>query len=289
MQPLQTEELCRWLATRLGTTPADSELVERFVLHGDADAFAALVERHGGMVHGVCRRLLANPHDVDDVFQATFIVLARRAATLRHAERVGSWLHGVALRVALKCRGTALRRQARQVPLQDLPAPLSDGSHAAELAAVLDEEVHRLPTRYRDPLVLCCLEGHSNEEAARQLHCPSGTVKSRLSRARELLKQRLTRRGILNVAGLSALLSPAAATAAVPALPAGFLAAAASLACTLAERVMSEMVRLKRVITALVLVAITGAGLGLAALLGPGAPIEDRPAAADKPQGERQQ
>lgn len=176
----------------------DADLLGQFAAGRDPAAFAALVRRHGPAVLGVCRRVLRDRHDAEEAFQMTFLALARRAAELRDPTRVGSWLYGVAVRTAQKVRSLAARRAARETPNADLdppgrPAP--DPDWPAVLAA-LDEEMVALPEKYRAPLVLCYLEGLTNEDAARRLGWPPGSMSYRLARGRELLRRRLTGRGV---------------------------------------------------------------------------------------------
>lgn len=198
----------------------DGELLARFTSRRDAGAeaaFAELVERHGPMVMGVCRRILNDPHDADDAFQAAFLVLARRAATVRVADSLAPWLYGVSRRVAVRARDAAARRKSRERPgVESAPAP-EPAPDRSELLALLDEEIARLPQRYRAAVVLCDLGGASREEAARRLGCAVGTVGSRLSRGRQRLRDRLTRRGLaVAAAPLAAWLPADAASAAVP-------------------------------------------------------------------------
>jgi RNA polymerase sigma factor (sigma-70 family) len=199
---------------------SDAQLVERFATHHDEAAFTILVKRHGPMVLGVCRRVLRDWQAADDVFQATFLVLARKASSIRKRESVGSWLHGVAQRLAVRAKETAARRQERE----KRAAARSVASAAAdamwrEVGAVLDEELNRLPERYRGPLLLCYLEGRTRDEAAQQLGLSLRTLKRCLERGRELLHIRLSRRGVTLSAGLCATaLSQDIAAAAVPAL-----------------------------------------------------------------------
>ena len=186
-----------------GTVAGLSEgaLLERYVAGGDEAAFAALVARHGPMVLGVCRRVLRDERDVEDAFQATFLVLVRRAAAIRDGERVGRWLHGVAHRVAVRARAHSARRFVHE---QSVDEPIESRKAASarvvaerrELASIVDEEVTRLPSNLRAPVVLCYLEGMSHDEAARRLRWPVGTVRSRMARARDVLRQRLARRGV---------------------------------------------------------------------------------------------
>ncbi|HLJ96096.1 MAG TPA: RNA polymerase sigma factor [Gemmataceae bacterium] len=195
----------------------DGPLLQRFLEHGEEAAFEALLRRHGPMVLGVCRRLLRDPHDIEDAFQATFLVLLRKAAGLGKRELVANWLYGVAHRTALKARALAARRNVRTRPLTDVPAEEAESEiEWNDLRPVLDEEIQRLPNQYRVPVVLCYLEGKTFEEAARLLGWPAGTVSGRLARARQLLRARLTRRGLGLTAGLLATALTDAASAALP-------------------------------------------------------------------------
>ena len=175
---------------------ADAELLGRWAVAADPDALGVIVRRHGGMVLGVCRRVLGHTPDADDAFQATFLVFVRKAGALSRPGQVAGWLHGVALRVARKARADRARRREREVgivALADTPAP-EPPADTADLRRVLDEELDRLPDKYRLPIVLCELEGRTLDEAARLLGWPKGTVAGRLSRGRDLLRQRLSRR-----------------------------------------------------------------------------------------------
>jgi RNA polymerase sigma factor (sigma-70 family) len=183
---------------------SDAQLLEHFTRQGDEAAFTALVERHGPMVLGVCLRVLRNTHDADDAFQATFLLLARKARSLRQPELLGRWLHGVAYRTALKARGVAVRRRLRQRPLEDVAAQDDEAPVWRDLRPVLDDAIGQLPPWYRVPVILCYLEGLTNAQAARRLGCPVGTVATRLARARDRLRTRLTRRGLALSAGLLA-------------------------------------------------------------------------------------
>ncbi|MCI0461673.1 MAG: sigma-70 family RNA polymerase sigma factor, partial [Gemmataceae bacterium] len=209
----------------------DGLLLERFARLRDEAAFTALVARHGPLVFGVCRRLLHREQDAEDAFQATFLVLVRQAGSIAKRESVASWLYGVAYRVACKARGRRARQQARETGLRDLPGaePTAEVLRR-DLAAVLDEEVNRLPEKYRLPIILCYLEGKTNEQAARLLGCPLGTITAQLCRARERLRTRLTRRGVGLSAGLLAsVLAEGATSAGVPAALCGSTARAALL------------------------------------------------------------
>jgi RNA polymerase sigma factor (sigma-70 family) len=197
---------------------SDALLLARFASQQDKDAFADLVKRHGPMVLAVCRRVLRSPHDAEDAFQATFLVLVRKAASIAQPELLGNWLYGVAYRVAAKARANAARRteHERRAPVMPLEDPLRDVT-GRELRSVLDAEMSRLPEKYRAPLVLCYLEGRTNEEAARLLGWPTGSISGRLARARELLRKRLLHRGLVLSAGVFALFfSKNTAAAAVP-------------------------------------------------------------------------
>jgi RNA polymerase sigma factor (sigma-70 family) len=180
----------------------DRELLRRFACCGDQAAFEAVVRRHGPLVLGIGRRLLGNTHDAEDVFQAAFLVLARKAASLRWQESVASWLCEVARRLALEARARAARRREQEAlaPRRSRADPLADIS-LREAQAVLEEELGRLPHRCQAPLLLCCLEGRSRDEAAQDLGLSLGTLKRRLEQGRELLRARLRRRG-LELSGL---------------------------------------------------------------------------------------
>jgi RND family efflux transporter MFP subunit len=222
MEPRPLHELMRSLRSIAGPVTAglsDAELLDRFVARRDEAAFELLLWRHGPTVLGVCRRLLPTAQDAEDAFQATFLALARKAGGIARREAVGSWLYRVAYRVALRARAESSRRSRREhAGVEELAAPPEPVPSWGELRQVLDEEVNRLPARYRDAFVLCCLEGKTGEEAARQLGCPPGTVSSRLTRARERLRQRLAGRGFEPAA-----LAVLAGEGLVPTLPAGLV------------------------------------------------------------------
>jgi RNA polymerase sigma factor (sigma-70 family) len=196
----------------------DGELLECFVRDRAQAALGVLVQRHGPMVWGVCRRVLRDPHDAEDAFQATFLVLVRKAAAIVPPGMVAPWLYGVAHRTALKARATVAKRREREKQLGDLPEPApAEPAPCQDLQLLIDQELSRLPTRYRSTVVLCGLEGKTRKEAAQQLGLPEGTVASRLARARALLARRLTRRGLtVTGAALAAVLTQGAAPAAVP-------------------------------------------------------------------------
>ena len=174
----------------------EGDLLEQFVSSADETAFEALVSRHGPMVLGVCRRALRHEQDIEDAFQATFLVLVRRARSIRDRERVGQWLHGVAHRVAVRARANAARRRVREQTGIKIDPARVDSPPLDDVAAILDHELLRLPESLRTPVVLCYLEGLTHDQAAQRLGWPVGTVRSRMSRARDLLQRRLTRRGV---------------------------------------------------------------------------------------------
>jgi RNA polymerase sigma factor (sigma-70 family) len=210
----------RRLATSHGPSDvADGELLRRFAVRREESAFVALMQRHGPMVLGVCQSILREGQDAEDAFQATFLVLVRKAGAIGKPASVASWLHGVAYRLATRVRAEAARRRARE--RQAVPMSSREPQEEVvwrDLRPLLHEEVARLPARYRLPFVLCYLDGKTNEEAADLLGLPRGTVLSRLSRARERLRGRLTRRGLTLTGGvLAALLAQNTAGATVPA------------------------------------------------------------------------
>jgi RNA polymerase sigma factor (sigma-70 family) len=203
---------------RDGAGMTDGQLLEDYISRHDEAALAALVHRHGPMVWGVCRRVLRNHHDAEDAFQATFLVLVRKAASIASRELLANWLYGVAHQTAMKARATAARRRARERQVTEMPEPevvQQDLWH--DLQPLLDQELSRLPDKYRVPIVLCDLEGKTRKEAARQLGVPEGTVAGRLARARTMLAKRLARHGLVVSGGaLGAMLSQSAASACVP-------------------------------------------------------------------------
>ncbi len=179
----------------------DSQLLERYLTRRDEAAFEALVNLHGPMVLGLCRRILRDPRDIEDAFQATFLVLVRKASGIRDRGLLSNWLYGVALKVATRARASALRRRGREAPMNGLEASARpESTDHSGIGQVLDQELSRLPVKYRVPLVMCYLRGQTHDQAAAELSWPVGTVRSRMARGRELLKQRLTRRGFLSSA-----------------------------------------------------------------------------------------
>jgi RNA polymerase sigma factor (sigma-70 family) len=202
----------------------DHQLVERFSRERDEAAFAALVRRHGGMVWGLCRRILRHEQDAEDAFQAAFLILARKARTIRRSEAVGGWLYRVAYRLAVRARAAALKHGRRAgAALETVFQRQPSGDHLVEMTwreirTVADEELRRLPESYRSALVLFYLEGRTQEEAARQLGWSKGTLRRRLDKGRELLRLRLIRRGLAPAAALTASLLAESAAPAVPAV-----------------------------------------------------------------------
>jgi RNA polymerase sigma factor (sigma-70 family) len=200
---------------------SNAQLLERYVRRRDAGAFEALVARHAPMVLSVCRSLLANSHDAEDAFQATFLVLARKATQIREPELLGPWLYGVAQRTARKCRSTRGRVANRErneleaaatIVRPEVQTPMLESDEQS----VLHEEIERLPERYRSAIVLCYLQGLTHADAARSLRRPEGTISARLSRARDILRTRLTRRGLTPSVALAALAAGSAASATAP-------------------------------------------------------------------------
>jgi len=281
----------RWL---LGTQEAadltDAQLLARFSASRDETAFAALLQRHGPLVLNVCRRVLGNVHDADDAFQAVFLVLARKADSIRRKESLGSWLYGVAFRIASRLKANAARR--RNVERQAEPMTPATADHRAawdDLQPILDEELSRLPEKYRVSIVLRYLQGKSNEEAAREAGCPAGTMSWRLAHGLDLLRQRLDRRGVaIPACGLAVLLTDHAASASLsPVLAAGTLQAAVGFAAgqtagvslsilALAEGALKAMFLTKLKLTLVLLLAVGLAGIGAGwvswNLLGQGTP-----------------
>jgi RNA polymerase sigma factor (sigma-70 family) len=275
--------------------PTDGQLLERYVVNRDEAAFAALVHRHAPLVWGVCRRLLAAAHDAEDAFQATFLVLVRRAGSIGKRESVRSWLYGVAYRVAARARSGVARRQSREKPLGDLPRidPAADVGWR-ELRPILDEEISRLPEKQRLPIILCHLEGKTHDEAARELGCPRATVATRITRGRERLRRQLLRRGLALSAGMGSMIATTnAGAAAVPSgLSARVIQTATSgentgLASSLAERIMRTMLwhKLQLAVVVVLATVIFGAGIGwlVGSVFAPGKYASPPKASANEP------
>lgn len=260
----------------------DGQLLERFLSRREEAAFEALVQRHGPMVLGVCRRVLHNGHDAEDAFQATFLILVRKASSITPRELVGSWLHGVAYRTALKARSLVARRRAKEQQVRAMPQSQSlDTGARDDLQERLDFELSRLPVKYRAPVLLCDLEGKSRREAACQLNIAEGTLSSRLARARRLLARRLSGPDVVFSAGaLAAVVSSSQAPAAVPVslvqatvhvamlLAAGSSAAAVASAevAAITEGVLKAMLLTKLKTFTVCLLAVSVVALGIGAL-----------------------
>jgi RNA polymerase sigma factor (sigma-70 family) len=286
---------CRIAEDRTDAT--DVVLLERFFDGRDPEAFEVLLRRHGPMVLGVCRRVLGQVQDAEDAFQATFLILLRKGRRVVLRGTLAGWLYTVAGRVALRARANrARRRDCERQAMRDRPAEDAwEAESRRELRAVVEEELRRLPEKYRAPLLLCELEGRTRQAAARELGWPSGTVASRLARARQRLRQRLGRRGVAVPAGLLGILWGADAA---PAVPLALLASARRMAAAfaagrlaagglsvsvlgLAEGVMRTMWLSKfKVVAFVVAAAVALAGSGTLALraFAPAAPQHEHPA-----------
>jgi RNA polymerase sigma factor (sigma-70 family) len=275
------------------TQSSDGELLDQYVSGRDEEAFAALVQRHAALVRSVCRRVLRQEQDVDDAFQVTFMVFALKAASIRKAASVASWLHGVAYRTAMNAK----RARRRYSLVHDEPeSGTADQPLAAaafrEIQAILDEEVGRLPAKYKAPFVLCCLEGKSRSEASRELGLREGTISSRVAEARKMLQGRLARRGIALTAALCALELSRSFAAAKSTLVYSTIKAALYFAAgkgqagglasprvaSLTREVLQGMFATKVKMLAVVLLAVGAlSGAGLIAYAGrPAAPAEAR-------------
>jgi RNA polymerase sigma factor (sigma-70 family) len=292
---------------RFGTAGqfSDTELLDRFVARRDEAAeaaFAALVERHGPMVLGVCRRVLGDRHEAEDAFQATFLVLTRKASAIARREQLANWLYSVACRTALSIRDREARRQARERRWQAMSTSRAelagdDGPALSELRSILDEELARLPGLFRQAVVLCELEGLSRRAAAQRLGIPPGTLASRLARAKKVLRHRLVRRGLALSAialdlGLareaeartlvvSSSLVDSTIRAATRIAAGAFLAEVASTSvASLTQGVLKAMLlaKTKGILFGLATAAVITAGVGVLAQ-GPVSHVSDRPSA----------
>jgi len=253
----------------------DGQLLECFIAHRDEAAFDELVRRHGPMVFGVCRRLLGNDHDAEDAYQASFLVLVRKAASVLPREKVGNWLYGVAYRTALEARTLNARRRAKETQVQHVPHPtVEPETSSQELRLVLDQELSHLPAKYRVAVILCDLESRTRKDVARQLNLPEGTISSRLATARKMLAGRLTRRGFTLASGaVAAALARHAAAAPLPTtatslvktamLTVGGSSAAGVISAEVAA--LTEGVLRTMLLTKLKTVATVVLGLGMAA------------------------
>jgi RNA polymerase sigma-70 factor (ECF subfamily) len=240
----------------------DGTLLERFLRSRDECAFAALMRRHGPMVWGVCRRMLANAQDAEDAFQATFVVLARKASSIVPTDMVGNWLYGVAYQTARKARMLAARRGTRERQVSVMPEPLVEEEARDEDLDVLDQELSHLPDKYRAVIVLCDLEGKTRKEVARQLACPEGTVAGRLARARALLAKRMQRHGLAGASvPLATVAVPRAVESATLQALQGTLSAPVGL---LVEGVLKMMLlkKLKLTVAVVLVLAVVGFGAG---------------------------
>jgi RNA polymerase sigma factor (sigma-70 family) len=271
--------LCRVVLRQDAADRTDGQLLASFIEQKDEAAFEALLHRHGPMVWGVCRRVAGNHHDAEDAFQATFLVLARRASSIRPREGLANWLHGVALRTAMKVKAMTWKRRGREKQMTEIPE--SEGVHHdqwRDLQPLLDQELNGLPEIYRLPILLCDLEGKAIKEAAQQLDWPQGTLAGRLARGRKLLAKRLANRGVVLSAGsLPAVFAQNVASAGLPialvsaTVKAASIVAAGKMAvagmvpvrvAVLMEGVMKVMLitKIKTVTAALLTVAAVGIG-----------------------------
>jgi RNA polymerase sigma factor (sigma-70 family) len=281
-----------------GVGSSDRHLLARFVATRDEAAFATLVRRHGPMVLSVCRRVLRDIHDAEDSFQATFLVLARKAGSLVVGDSLGCWLYGVAYRAALETREFNARRRARERPMNDVPHPEVLPAESQDWRPLLDRELNLLPQKYRAAIVLCDLEGRTRKEAARLLKVPEGTLSSRLAAGRQLLAKRLVRCGVaLSGGALAVALAQATASAQISVALVNLTADAAVLVATgqlagstpavlLMREVMKTMLVRKlrlAVGTVMVLVALGALGFGYQAVGGSGTAQAAPP---DKPRTE---
>jgi RNA polymerase sigma factor (sigma-70 family) len=280
------QHLLRTVLLRDGAGLTDLQLLEDYLSRRDEAALAALVRRHGPMVWGVCRRVLPNYHDAEDAFQATFLVLVRKAASIASPELLANWLYGVAHQTALNARAKVTKRKDRERQVEEMPEPaIVEQDHCRDLQHLLDEELSRLPDKYRVVIVLRDLEGKTRKEVARQLGCPEGTVAGRLARARAMLAKRLARHGLAVPSGsLPVLLSQNVASSAVPAsvvsstIKAVTLVAAGGAAISavsaevaaLTEGVLKAMLLSKLKITSAALLIVAGLViLGMGQFVGP--------------------
>jgi RNA polymerase sigma factor (sigma-70 family) len=293
--------LRRALLLRDGAGLTDGQLLEDYISQRDEAALAALVQRHGPMVWGVCRRVLSNYHDAEDAFQATFLVLVRRAASIGSPELLANWLYGVAHQTAIKARATVAKRKARERQATEMPEPaVVEQDLWNDLQPLLDQELSRLPDISRVVIVLCDLEGKTRKEAARHLGLPEGTVGSRLARARVLLAKRLTERGATLTGGaLAAVLAQNVVSAGVPAsVASNTISAAGSFAAghgaatglvsgkvaALTEGVLKTMMmsKLKAVVALVLVLGFLGTGATVLTLRS--ATARDKPPIAKAPQ-----
>jgi RNA polymerase sigma factor (sigma-70 family) len=284
-----------------GTT--DGQLLASFIDQKDEAAFEALVRRHGPMVFGVCRRVVGNHHDAEDAFQATFLVLARKASSVKPRERVANWLHGVALRTAMKVKAMTAKQGEREKHMTAMPEPeAAQQDQWRDLQPLLDQELNGLPENYRLPILLCDLEGKTIKDAAQQLGWPQGSLAGRLARGRKLLAKRLASRGVVLSAGsLAVVVSQNVATAGVPTSPMSSTVKAATMIAAgqatvagvvpakvvaLMEGVMKAMLMTKLKTVTAVLLVLTAVGMGGGVLsrstTAAAQTADERPKAAEK-------
>ncbi|WZO98576.1 sigma-70 family RNA polymerase sigma factor [Isosphaeraceae bacterium EP7] len=279
LKALPVKELQSLFAHGAMGSRSDAELLGIFVSKPDEVVFEAIIRRHGPMVWGVCRRVLRDHHDAEDAFQATFLVLARKAASITPREKLGNWLYGVAYQTARKARATTSNRKAMEKQVPDMPEPVADREgRRDDLLPLLDQELSRLPKKYRLPIVLCDLEGKTHKQAAEQLGWPIGTVSGRLSRGRTMLGERLTRRGFTLAGGslaMALLQGSASAGIGMPTRLFGSTARAASLfaagaepagmvsagVAALTREVLKMMLLSKLKVATLLFLVLTGTGL----------------------------
>jgi RNA polymerase sigma factor (sigma-70 family) len=278
------ERISDFLAATGNVGTSDAELLNRFVAERDGSAFATLVARHGTMVFGVCRRVIHDWHLAEDAYQATFLVLARRAAIVSPPGSVAGWLHGVAYRVAKSARHTHLRRTGREHPTDDPPEPATPDAPDADLRDMIDGELQQLPGKFRNLIVACDLEERDRRSVATALGIPEGTLSSRLTAARKMLARRLAQRGIApSSVALVALGGPQLVAWEVPRR---VLESAAQLGCTATGMVpaavaslaakASRMMTSKALVPATVLL-LTACGAMIAALTAGDAPPTPQP------------
>ncbi len=262
-----------------GGARTDGQLLERFLARREEEAFTALVRRHGAMVLGVCRRVLRDRHDAEDAFQATFLVLARKAASVHPRQAVGAWLYGVAYRTAKKAGVMSARRRVREQQFRKSISPSTQTDSRDDILPLLDEELSRLPAKYQSAIVLCDLEGISRKDVAARLQCPEGTLSSWLARGRKLLARRLAQRGVALSAGTLAVVLAREGRAAVPSElvaatgrvatvgAAGRAAAVPASVADLADGVVKALllVRLRAVVAIALLAACAAGGIGVLA------------------------
>ena len=264
----------------------DGQLLGSFIDQKEEAAFEALVRRHGPMVFGVCRRVLRNHHDAEDAFQATFLVLARKASSVRPREGVANWLHGVALRTALKAKAMTAKRRGREKQVTEMPEPETvQQDQWRDLQPLLDQELNGLPENYRLTILLCDLEGKTIKDAAQQLGWPQGTLAGRLARGRKLLAKRLANRGVVLSAGsLAVVFSQNVSSACVPTSLMSFTVKAATMiaagqatvtgvvpakVAALTEGVLKAMLLSKlKAVVGVLMVAMCLIGIGAAVVLG---------------------